>query len=95
MRVDNLILRLDGRAFEIFATDSDFQQRLHVDTVAFEAREPDRHGKVKVRIGLLHDGGLHLGAPRHGLTLDAAQFTRFKALVAAVKQAAAEGPEPW
>jgi hypothetical protein len=95
MRVDNLILRLQGRVVEVFATDSDYSHRLHVDTVAFESAPPGRDGEVKVRMGRLENGGLSRGSTRTKLSMDADQFERFRAFVEAVKAAQASGPEAW
>jgi hypothetical protein len=41
MRVDNLILRRDGRGLEIFATDSDFPQRLQAAVRQAVADRPE------------------------------------------------------
>jgi hypothetical protein len=93
MRVDNLIFRLQGRVFEVFATDSDYNHRLHVDTVMFQAGE-GRNGKTKVRIGRA-DGDDFGGGARTAVSMEPEDFRRFEALVQAVKAMQAAGPEPW
>lgn len=95
MRVGTLILRLHSRVLEVFSTRSDYVARWHVDTVGFAAREPDRDGRVDVRIGLLTDGELNLGSERTSLELDAVEWARFQAFVAEVKHVQAAGPEAW
>jgi hypothetical protein len=93
LRVDRFILRLQGRVFEIFAIDSDYNHRLHVDTVMFQAAE-GRNGKTKVRIGRA-DGDRFGGGTRTEISMEADEFRRFEGLVEAVKAAQAAGPEPW
>ena len=88
MRIDNLVLRLDGRVFEVLALDSDYCQRFHVDNVQFESAPP-KNGEVKARVAAIR------GANRIGLKMDEAEFPRFRALVDLVKAAQAAGPEPW
>ncbi len=95
MRAGPLILRLHSRIFEVFSTESAYNARWHVDTVIFAAREPDRHGRVKVQIGLDKGGELDLGAERASIELDPEEWERFQALVAVVKHVQAAGPETW
>jgi hypothetical protein len=95
MRVDHLFLRMDGRVFEILSDQSDYQHRVHVDVVGFEVKGPDRKGRYKARIGMLDGDELNLGTTRTGVELDAAQFERFTALVAATRAARDAGPDAW
>lgn len=62
---------------------------------AFEVKGPDRKGRYKARIGMLDDGELNLGTTRTSVEMDAAQFERFTALVAATRAARDAGPAPW
>ena len=93
LRTDELILCLDGRVVEIFATRSDFTQRIHVDLFGAEVK-PDGDG-AKVRIGMIPPGKdeLHVGAKRTRLTLDAAGWAEFQRFFAAVKAARALPPQ--
>jgi hypothetical protein len=88
LRIENLVLRLDGRVFEVLALDSDYCQRFHVDNVQFESAPP-RNGQVKARVSAIR------GANRIGLKMTEAEFPRFSAFVDLVKAAQAAGPEPW
>jgi len=95
MRVDNLILRLDDRVVEVFATDSTFNTRIHVDAFGVMAKGPDRNGEVKVRFGVLWEGkDMFLGG-HNGMTLDAQDWIRFQAFHADVKAVRAVRPETW
>jgi hypothetical protein len=87
LRIQHLILRLDGRVFEAFATNSTYSIRWHVETVQFESAPPDKHGEIKVRIA--HT----TGAERLGLKMSEAEYLHFVAFVDAVKAAQAAGLE--
>ncbi|MDA0184535.1 hypothetical protein OJ997_29805 [Solirubrobacter phytolaccae] len=95
MRVDHLFLRLDGRVFEVLSDQSDYQHRVHVDVVGFAIKGPDRHGRYKVRIGMLDGDELRLGPTRTQFELEEAQLERFTALVELAKAARDAGPDPW
>ena len=96
MRTEKLLLRLNDRVLEVFALDSDYNFRLHVDAVGFAVKdEPDKHGKVRVVVGRMHGGEISMGSGRLKLDLDSVEWARFQTFVAAVKRVQAAGPEPW
>jgi hypothetical protein len=93
MQADNLIFRLDGRVVEVMATNSSWGNRTHVDAFAVMAKDPDRHGNIKIKIGRLIDGDfLNEGA---AATLTPEEFARFERFHALAKAARDAGPEPW
>jgi hypothetical protein len=93
VRIAELILCLDGRAVEVFATNSSFTYRRHVDLFGVMAKDPDRDGKVKIKLGHMVDGNfLNDGAQAN---LSPEEWQRFEAFYDLVKQARAAGPDPW
>jgi hypothetical protein len=87
MRTDDLILCLEGRVVEVFGTQSDYNERIHVDLFGAESKP---HGDgAKVRIGHVRPGEteLFVGAGRVSMKLDQQQWIDFQAFVEAVKAA--------
>ena len=95
MRTEKLVLRLNDRVFEAFHLGSAHSLRLHVDSVGFGVRDPDRHGRVRVVIGRMDGGEISMGSERLKLDLDPIAWARFQEFVAQVKQVQAAGPEAW
>ena len=70
MWAGRILIRLDGRAVELWSSGSDWTMRHHVDQIGFEAAtELDRKGRVRVNVGRLQDGELNLGSGRVRLEL--------------------------
>ena len=92
MRSEGFIYRLDGRTFDVFATDSDWTFRTHVDLFGVMAKDLD-DGGAKIRVGYMIDGQLRSAGASARLTAE--EWTRFQALYELVKAARVAGPEPW
>jgi hypothetical protein len=94
IKVDNFILCLHARVVEVFATDSDYQTRTHVDQFAAEFK-PDGDG-AKVKIGMARPGEteIFVGAGGTRLKLDAGEWAQFQEFFAAVKAERARGAQP-
>jgi hypothetical protein len=95
MQVEHLILRLEGRVFEVLSDQTDAGQRIHVSVAGFAVKGPDRKGNYKVQIGMLHKGEINKAAGWNQVELDEAGFARFSQLVKIVHAARDAGPDPW
>jgi len=86
---DDAVLVLDGRVLEIFRRNAPESLRYHVAFMGVFVKP--KGDKFKVQVGLGY-GEQVLGG--YTLTLDTAEFERFKAFIALATQARDSAPNP-